>query len=278
MRDGDLARSAAWTVAAEWSKLRSLPNARRALTATLGLTALLGILVCASVDTSGGVRPGCRPGEAGCGDEDMVLNSLSGVYVGQLAVVTLAVLAITGEHATGVLRTAFVANPRRLTVLASKAVVVGVSAFVVGLVAGVVSFVVGLPILEGNGFTPEGGYPPIALTDGSTLRAVVGTALYLSVIALLSLGVGAVVRRGSVAVSTMVGLLYVPMMVALIAGGRVGDTVQQVAPMTAGLAIQRTVERADSVPIGHWAGLGVAGLWALAALGIGAWLTRARDA
>lgn len=140
-----------------------------------------------------------------------------------------------------------------------------------------------LPSLHGEGQVVDGHRGSVALghaldIDGSTFRAVVGTALYLSAIALLSLGIGAAARRGSVAVSIMVGLLYVPMMVALVAGGRVGDTVQQVAPMTAGLAIQRTVERADSVPIGHWAGLGVAGVWALAALGLGAWLTQARDA
>lgn len=278
MRDAGRARTAGWSVRAEWVKLRSLPSSRWALLAGLGLTVALGMLVCASVSTTGGAQPGCQPGEPACGDEDMVLTSLSGIYVGQIAVVTLAVMAITGEHATGVLRTTFLANPRRLRVLASKAVVLGGSAFAVGLVASTVALVVGQPILEGNGFTADGGYPPIALTDGPTLRALVGSAFYLAAVALLSLGVGSAVRRGSMAISSLVGLLYVPMMVGLMVPGRAGDVVQQVSPMTAGLAVQRTVQRADSVPIGPWAGLGVAAAWSLAALALGAWLTHARDA
>jgi ABC-2 type transport system permease protein len=264
-------------VRAEWIKLRSVPSSWWAVGAAVVATVLLGVLVCASVDTSG-FSPHCDPGAAGCGDEDVVLNSLSGVYVGQIAVVVLAVVAITAEHATGTVRSTFVANPRRLTVLLSKAAVVAAVAFAVGLAAAVASFVVGQPILRGNGFTGDNGYPAVSLTDGPAIRAIVGSALYLAVVALLGVGVGAAVRRGVAAISTLLGLLYVPMMVALMVPGSVGDRLQQLAPMTAGLSIQRTVERADSVPIAPWAGLGVAGLWALAALVLGAWLTHARDA
>jgi ABC-2 type transport system permease protein len=263
---------------AEWIKLRSVPSARWAIAAALGLTVLFSLLVCASVSTTGGVDPDCRPGAPGCGDEDMVLNSLSGIYVGQIAIVALAVMAITAEHATGVIRTSFVANPRRLAVLAGKAVVVGAGAFAVGLAASLASFQVGQPVLEGNGFTADGGYPPVSLTDGPALRAVAGSALYLAAIAVLGLGVGAMMRRSVAAISTLLGLLYVPMMVGLMVPGAVGDRVQQIAPMTAGLSIQRTVERTDSVPIAPWAGLGVAAVWAVTAFGVGAWLTHTRDA
>jgi ABC-2 type transport system permease protein len=270
-------RAAVRGLRAEWIKLRSVPSARWAVAAALGLTVLFSLLVCASVDTSG-FTPDCRPGARGCGDEDMVLNSLSGIYVGQIAIVALAVMAITAEHATGTIRTSFVAKPQRFRVLATKAAVVVASAFAVGLVASVVSFQVGQPVLEGNGFTADGGYPPVSLTDGPALRAVAGSALYMVAIAVLGLGVGAMMRRSVAAISTLLGLLYVPMMVALMVPGAVGDRLQQIAPMTAGLSIQRTVERSDSVPIAPWAGLGVAAAWAAVAFGTGAWLTRTRDA
>jgi ABC-2 type transport system permease protein len=262
---------------AEWIKLRTVPSTAFAVAAAIGATVLLGVVVCSSVDTAGVVAPGCRPGAPGCGDEDVVLNSLGGVYLGQIAVVALAVLAVTSEHATGTIRTTFAANPRRLAVLAGKAAVVSSIAFVVGLAAGTASFLAGQPILHGNGFTGAQGYPAVSLADGPAARAVVGTALYLVAIALLALGVGAVVRRSGAAIGALLGLLYVPMIVSMLLPSGVRGTVQRVAPMTAGLAVQRTVDRADSVPIGPWAGLGVAALWAAGALLAAVYVTRTRD-
>jgi hypothetical protein len=52
----------------------------------------------------------------------------------------------------------------------------------------------------------------------------------------------------------------------------------RVTPMAPGISIQRTIERTDSLPIGEWAGLGVAGLWALGAIAVALWLIGRRDA
>jgi ABC-2 type transport system permease protein len=51
---------------------------------------------------------------------------------------------------------------------------------------------------------------------------------------------------------------------------------QQIAPMTAGLAIQAT--RLNTLPISPWAGLGVLAAWAVGALVLGGMLLRNRDA
>jgi ABC-2 type transport system permease protein len=219
--------------------------------------------------------PGRRPG---CGDEDVVLNSLAGVYLGQIAVVAVAALAATSEHATGTITATFLAVPRRRTVLLAKAGVVAGLAGMVGLAASVVSFSIGQPILHGNGFVPDNGYPTASLLDEPTARAVAGTAAYLAVIALFSLGVGASRRRSGAAVGVLLGVLYVPMMTALALPDDARARVQRISPMTAGLSIQRTIERTDSVPISLWTGLGVASLWAAAALATAAWLDGRRDA
>jgi ABC-2 type transport system permease protein len=81
---------------AEWTKLRSVPSTAWSVLALIGLTVLLSFFVAASVGISGGVA-GCRPGAAGCGDEDVVMNGLSGVLFGQFAVVAIATLAVTGS-------------------------------------------------------------------------------------------------------------------------------------------------------------------------------------
>lgn len=151
-------------------------------------------------------------------------------------------------------------------------------AVAVGVVAAAVSFLVGQPVLHGNGFVPSQGYPIVSIVDGTAIRAVAGTGLYLATMALLGLGVGMVVRRSAAAISAALGLLFVPFLVAIMLPTDVWRSVQRIAPMTAGLAIQRTVERSDSVPIGEWAGLGVAAAWAAVALIAALWLVRRRDA
>jgi ABC-2 type transport system permease protein len=250
---------------AEWTKLRSVPSTTWAVLAVIGLTVLLSFVVAASVDTAGSA-PGCTPGAAGCGDEDVVMNGLSGVLFGQFAVVAIAALAATGEYATDTMRSTLTAVPRRATVLAAKTVVVGALCLAAGLVASLAAFLVSQPILHGNGFAPEQGYPFASLADEPVLRAVAGSGLYLALVGLLSLGVGVIVRHTAAAITTVFGLLLVPFIAALLLPDHPRELVQKYSPMTAGLAIQRTVERLDSVPIGVWAGLGVLAAWAAAAL------------
>lgn len=263
-------------VRAEWTKLRSVPSTAWSLLALIGLTVLLGLFVAASFDTTGGV-PGCRPGAPGCGDEDVVMNGLSGVAFGQFAVVAIATLAATGEFATGTIRATLTAVPHRSTALAAKALVVAVVCLAVGLVASVVAFLVSQPVQHGNGFVPEQGYPIVSLADEPALRAVVGSGLYLALVGLLSLGVGVIIRHTAAAITTMFGLLLVPFIVALLLPEQQREFVQRYSPMSAGMVIQRTVDRVDSVPIGVWAGLGVLAGWAVAALVGGFVMINRRD-
>jgi len=262
---------------AEWTKLRSVPSTAWSVLALIGLSVLLSFFVAASVGTSGG-GPGCTPGAAGCGDEDVVMNGLSGIIFGQFAVVAIAALAATGEYATGTMRSTLTAVPRRSAVLAAKATVVGLVCLVAGLVASVAAFLVAQPVLHGNGFVPQQGYPLVSLADEPALRAVVGSGLYLALVGLLSLGVGMILRHTAATITTVFALLLVPFIAALLLPDHPREVVQKFSPMTAGLAIQRTVDRLDSVPIGVWAGLGVLACWAATALVGGFVVLHRRDA
>jgi ABC-2 type transport system permease protein len=115
------------------------------------------------------------------------MNGLSGVLFGQFAVVAIATLAATGEYATGTMRSTLSTVPKRSAVLAAKASVVGVLCLAAGLVASLAAFLVSQPVLHGNGFVPEQGYPIVSLADEPALRAVVGSGLYLALVGLLSL-------------------------------------------------------------------------------------------
>jgi ABC-2 type transport system permease protein len=238
---------------AEWTKLRSLPSTIRGLMAAMALTLAFTALICASSQTS---------------DGDLVELSLAGVYLGQLALAALAVMAATSEHATGMIRATFTATPCRRNVLAAKAAVIGAIGLGVGLVMSLASFFVGRELLDG---------PGPSLADGPALRAVLGTGLYLAALSLLSLAIGAIVRQTATAITTVLGLLWVPIIAVSLMPQDVGLQVAKFCPMTAGFAIQRTVERADSVPIAPWAGLGLLWAYAAGAFLVALWLVDRRD-
>jgi ABC-2 type transport system permease protein len=255
---------------AEWIKLRSVRSTGWSLVAGFGLMLGLTALVCSSSTTTGG-----SPGHPG--DNDIVRDSLGGVWLGQIPFVLLAVLAIAAEYSTGMIRTTFAADPRRWATIASKWTLVGALVLSTGLLASAASFVLGQSLLRGNGFNYQGGYDPVSLTDGPALRAVVGTALYLTALALLALGIAAIVRGTAAAISLVLGVVFVPLIAAGLLPERTGDLVLQATPI-AGLASQQTVDRPDAIPMGPWAGLAVAFAYALGALIVALWLVRRRDA
>lgn len=246
----------------EWTKLRTVPSTAWSLLALVVLAVTVGALVLWSLDATH-CSPNC--------DQDLPKLSLSGIYVGQLAVVAVAVLAVTAEYDTMMIRTTLTADPRRLTVLAAKAAVVTGTVLGAGLLSVLGSLIAGWRI-------PVHGYPPLSLTDEPTRRAYLGTVLYLGLVALLSLGIGTLIRHTAGAVTTVLALLYVaPIVAQLVTIPRWHDRITKYAPMTAGLAVQATTHL-DRLPIRPWAGLGLLAVYAGIAMLLGAVAFKVRDA
>jgi hypothetical protein len=251
---------------AEWTKFRTVRSTGWTLLTAAGLTVVLTLLITTGTSTSAR--------RAGEGDDDVVALSLAGIYVGQIAIVALGALAMTSEYATGLIRASFAAVPRRSRVITAKAVVVGSAGLVAGLVACIASFLVAQPVLHGNGFVAP-GYPPLSLTDGTVVRAVLGAAAFLALLALFSLGVGAIVRRTAGAISVALGLVLVPAILAGAVPVEVGKWLTRLTP-SAGLTIIETVPR-DDAAIGPWGGLGVTAAYAAVTLLAALYVTRRRD-
>lgn len=251
---------------AEWTKLRTMPGIIWLLVAVITATAALGVVADAAANCPAG---GCQL--------DPATTSLTGVYLSQAIVAILGVLTISGEYSNGMIRTTFTATPRRTTVLAAKALNLTGLVVLAGTVAVACSVLAGQLILPGHGFTTAHGYASLSLGYGPVLRSAFGTVLYLGLIALLSLGVATAVRNSAVAIGVVLSLLYLVPIIATVAGPHVQRHLQQVAPMTAGLAVQATTNL-RALPIGPWAGLGVLAAWAAAALLAGGLLLRLRDA
>jgi ABC-2 type transport system permease protein len=233
-------------------------------------TVLLGALATASVDTSQ-----C-PSPTEC-FEDTTKLALSGVWLSQAAAAVLATLAVTSEYSTRMVQTTHSVMPRRPAVLIAKAVSVSVVVFAAGAVGVVGSVAAGRIILPGNGFTIENGYQSLSFADGPTLRAAAGTVLYLILVALLSLGVGALVRDTVGAITVTLTVLYLfPIAAQLMSDPVWTERLQKYTPMPAGLAIQATANL-DRLPIQPWPGIGVLGAYAAVAVAAGVTAVKIRD-
>ena len=260
-------------VHAEWTKLRTLAGTWWLLAAAVAATIAAGVAVAASAAVPAGPS-----GRVAAAAADPARLSLAGVTVGQAVVALLAVLAVGGEYGTGMIRVTLAATPRRLTVLAAKAVVVTGGAAAAGAVAVLGSVLAGRLILPGRGLSAANGYPPMSLGNGPDLRAAAGSVLYLALIALLALGVTTAVRDSAVGTGLVLGLLYLfPIASAVVPDHTLSRHLEQAAPMTAGLWIQATAG-VRSLPLTPWQGLGVLALWTLGALILGAAVLRLRDA
>jgi hypothetical protein len=133
---------------------------------------------------------------------DPTTLSLRGVFLAQLAIGVLGVLVITSEYTTGMIRTTLAAVPKRPRVLAAKAITFTVVAFVVCTAACFAAFLIGQSILSAK-------HADTTLSSPGVLRAVVGAGVYLTLVGLLGLGLGTLLRRTAGAIATLFGLVLV---------------------------------------------------------------------
>ncbi len=232
---------------------------------------------------SGDIAP-VVPGPGSGFPSGTVEQSLAGVFIGLIAIVTVAAMFFTAEYRRRLIRTTLAATPRRSQVLAAKAVVAGAAAFVTGLVAATIAMAVGVRLQERNGVVV---LPVPALTE---VRVVVGTAALLAVDAVFAVALGAILRRSAAAITLAIVTVVLPFLLTALnvfpAG--VGSWLLRVTP-AAGLAIQQSVPRYPQVtlvvspaqgvyPLAPYTGFAVLCLWAAAALALAVYLLRRRDA
>jgi ABC-2 type transport system permease protein len=251
---------------AEWTKLRSVSGNFWLLLAFIAVTVAVS-----------GLATSIEKCQAGCATDPARL-SLTGVQLGQAIVVIIAVLVVSGEYSSGMIRFTLAAMPRRSVMMAAKSAVVGAVTAIAGAVAVLGSELAGQLFLPSNGFTARNGVAPLSLGSGLMLRAAGGSVLYLALVALLSVGVATAVRDSALAMTAVLGLLYIVPVIGHVLLNHVWQNrIGRFAPMNAGLAIQSTRDL-STLPIGPWAGLGVLAGWAAAALIIGWVLLLWRDA
>ena len=235
----------------EWLKLRTLRSTRWSL--LVALAGLIGIGIASGVNTR-------NP------RGDVTNNILAGGALASLVFAVLGVLVMTSEYSSGTIRATLAASPRRPLVLAAKASVFGVAALITGELATFAGFLAGAAFVRA-------GVPHPALSQPAVLRAVALSGAYLSLVGLIGLALGAIVRHGAAAITTVVALVFVAPLLGL-AATPAGKFIPELIYANSLGATQPV----SGFPLSPWAGLGIICAYAAVLLAVGGWLFARRDA
>lgn len=236
----------------EWIKLRTLRSTW--VTLAISVAGALGVAIAVGLNTKD--------------QADITNNVLAGVALGLLTIGVLGVLVMTSEFSSGMIRATLAAAPNRSLVLAAKTAVFAVLALVVGEVAGFISFFAGVAFLRHSLHAPS-------LGDPGVLRAIILSGAGYCLIGLIGLGLGTIIRHSPAAIAVLVGGVYVAAQLL----GAVAHSVVPYLPISivAG-SLASTGAEPGAQALSPWAGLGMLGLYAAAALAIGGIALARRDA
>jgi ABC-2 type transport system permease protein len=209
--------------ASEWTKLRSLRSTRWTMLVALLLTIGLPLLGATITDThwahmSAADRAGRHPLDI----------ALFGARVAQLAIGVLGVLVISSEYSTGMIRASLGAVPKRLPVLWGKIVVFAGVAFAFMLPAVLIAFFASQKILAQHHILQ------VSFSASGVARSVVGAALYLTVIGIFTIALGAITRNTAGGIAVFAGIFFVVPPLMNILPTSWNDAISKYLPSNAG--------------------------------------------
>lgn len=239
----------------EWTKIRTVRST------TWTLLVMVAIIIGMAAIVGGSANPSTDP-------DTTVTLSLIGVMIAQIAAASLGVLTISAEYTTGMIRSTLTAYPRRVSVLAAKAVVFAAIMFVVGLVSCFLAYLLGDAMMASDVAREP--------TNSDIVRGIVGSAVYLALIGLFSLGIGTMLRHSAGAITTVLGLILLPSMFGGFVPGKLGEAITHYNPMN---LLLKMIAGAGDVggKLEPWPGMLLMAVYAGAALVGGAILLRSRD-
>jgi len=285
-------------IASEFTKLRSVRSSYWTIASLVIVS--VGIATIAGFGIAGDLHnnPWNKAGT------DATQDSLIAFFeLGQLIIAVLGAMTITTEYSTGMIRTSLTAMPRRGTVYLGKVIVFTTVTLVVSLVTSFISFFVGQAILSGSGVAsslfhsttipanvimsgnPNQPGPPSytfqgtdVISSGTVLTAIIGTALFVTLVALIAFGLGAIIRHTAGAITSTIGLMFVLSIIIQILPDNWRWDIMRFFPDAAGRVISVTVGPDNAHLWSAWPQMLVTVAWAVVLVGVGGYLFRKRDA
>jgi ABC-2 type transport system permease protein len=288
-------------IASEFTKIRSVRSTYWTIAAlfvvSVGIATLVGFGITSQIHN--------QPWQAaGTDATQSILTPF--LFLGQLIIAVIGAMVITSEYSTGMIRTSLTAMPRRGTVYLGKLIVITSSTLIVSLVTSFLAFFAGSLTLSGSGIggslfhnvtvpmgvnmsPPKGGPgngPPIyhfvgtlTITPAHVLTAIIGSALFVTVAALIAFGLGAIIRHTAGAITSAIGLLFVLSIIIQILPDTWRWDIMRFFPDAAGRVIAVTLPgQQDQHLWSTWPQFLVTVIWMAVFVGVGGYLFRKRDA
>ncbi|WP_306321821.1 MULTISPECIES: ABC transporter permease subunit [unclassified Streptomyces] len=255
--------AAAQVLRSEWTKIKSVNSTAFTLGFAVIVSVGLGMLISALTNSDFDNMSAKNQLTF-----DPTFISFSGLSLGQLAMVVFGVLVVAGEYSTGMIRTSLAAVPQRGTFLFSKVAVATLLALVIALITSFASFYLGQLMLGDH--STDLGAPNV-------LRAVLGAAVYMTLMAMFSMGVASMLRSPMLSLGILMPFFFLVSPIL----GSVSATkkIAQYFPDQAGLKVMQVVTPPDDdAPYGPMGGLAILLVWVAVALIIGYVLLKKRDA
>jgi ABC-type transport system involved in multi-copper enzyme maturation permease subunit len=278
-------------IASEFTKLRSVRSTYWTIAAliivSVGIAAIAGAASASDLHANPGDKAGF----------DATQTTLIGFFeFGQLIIAVLGALVITSEYSTGMIRTSLTAMPRRGVVYGGKLIVFTVVTLVLSLVTSFISFFLGQALLSGTGVSASLFHSTtvpafarvtpssvsfsgsVSISSGTVLTAIIGSALFVTLVALIAFGLGAIIRHTAGAITSVIGLMFVVPIIIQVLPSSWRDDIMRFFPDAAGRVISVTVGNGDAHLWSAWPQFLVTLAYTVVLLGIGAFMFRKRDA
>jgi ABC-2 type transport system permease protein len=301
-------------IASEFTKLRSVRSTYWTLGGLFIVSVGLGLAITAGTAANMASNP---QNKAGFDATQISLGAF--FELGQLIIAVIGAMVITSEYSTGMIRTSLTAQPRRGVVYAAKGIAFTAVTLVISIVTAFVAFFTGQAMYSGKGVAaslfhtvtipanamvnclgggggsvPDNSGPGAApgcghlvvtfsgtdvISASTVLTAIVGTALFVTIVALISFGVGSIVRHTAGTIAIVIALMFIVPILEQTLPSDWRNDIMRFLPDAANQVVSTTI--AGNGP-GHlwsaWPQLGVTALWAVVLVGVGAFLFRKRDA
>ncbi len=283
-------------LASEFTKIRSVRSTYWTLAAliivSVGIAAIAGFGIASNIHNNPQNKPGTDATQA---------SLIAFFELGQLIIAVVGAMSITSEYSTGMIRTSLTVMPRRGTIYLAKLIVLTTVALAVSLVTSFISFFVGQAAMSGSGVSASlfhsvtipanalvkgSGAGPgsvrfqgtVTISPGTVLVAIIGTALFVTVVTLIAFGLGAIIRHTAGAITSAIGLMFVLSIIIQILPDNWRWDIMRFFPDAAGRVLSVTVGPGNPHLWSAWPQFLVTVIWAVVLVGTGGYLFRKRDA
>ena len=295
-------------IASEFTKLRSVRSTYWTLGALFIVSVGLGVGLSAAAAANFNAHPASKAAF------DATQGSL-GVFffLGELIISVIGAMVITSEYSTGMIRTSLSAQPRRGVVYAAKAITLTAVTLAVSVITSFVAFFAGQAVFASSGvaaslfhtvrvpanvhvhclqptqvgpgqFTCAPGDRVVTYSGwdvihpSAVLAAVIGTALFVTLVAVIAFGIGSIIRHTAGAITSAIALVFVIPLVENALPSDWHNDIMRFLPDAANQVVSVTIGPTSQNLWSAWPQLGVTAIWAAALVAVGAYLFRKRDA